>query len=198
MWAVETPPTVGCPGWCLHQPATILNASNNSGYIITWYLLSLPYKIYTMSCTFNLALPVAIGSDHAGFDYKVELAKYLQQKGFDINDLGVYENKSVDYPDFAHPVADAVEKEEAAFGILVCGSGNGVCMTANKHRGIRAAVCWQPDIARLARQHNNANIICIPGRFVDLNDAKKMVDIFLETPFEGGRHKIRIDKISYM
>ena len=140
--------------------------------------------------------PIAIGSDHAGYDYKQELVDYLESKGFQVKDMGVYENKSADYPDFAHPVAYAVEKREVSSGILVCGSGNGVAITANKHQGIRAALCWIPEIAKLARLHNNANIICLPSRFVSINHAKEMVDIFLNTAFEGGRHQARLDKIS--
>jgi ribose 5-phosphate isomerase B len=139
---------------------------------------------------------IAIGSDHAGFDYKQELVTYLEEKGYQVKDMGVYENKSADYPDFAHPVAYAVEKREVSAGILVCGSGNGVAITANKHQGIRAALCWQPEIARLAREHNNANIICLPSRFVPVDMAKEMVNIFLSSSFEGGRHQARIDKIA--
>ncbi len=142
------------------------------------------------------AQPLAIGSDHAGFEYKAELVNFLEEKGFQVKDMGLYENVSVDYPDFAHPVAYAVEKREVSLGILICGSGNGVSITANKHQGIRAALCWEPEIARLARLHNNANIICIPGRFVDLAKAKEMVDVFLHTEFEGGRHQNRVDKIA--
>lgn len=140
--------------------------------------------------------PIAIGSDHAGFDMKNELICFLEQKGMQVKDMGVYENKSADYPDFAHPVANAVEKREVSFGILVCGSGNGVAITANKHQGIRAALCWTPEIAKLARQHNNANVICLPSRFVSIADAKEMVDLFMNTEFEGGRHQARVDKIS--
>lgn len=139
---------------------------------------------------------IAIGCDHAGFEYKQELVSHLEEKGFQVKDMGVYENKSVDYPDFAHPVAYAVEKREVSSGVLICGSGNGVAITANKHQGIRAALCWMPEIARLARQHNNANVICLPSRFVDVDLAKEMVDIFLNTQFEGGRHQTRVDKIS--
>jgi len=149
-----------------------------------------------MSTSFDLSKPIAIGSDHAGFDYKVELIKWLNQKGIQVQDMGVYENKSVDYPDFAHPVASSVEKSESAFGILLCGTGNGVCMTANKHQHIRAAMCWDSDVAKLVRQHNNANIICLPARFVALEFAKSLIDIFIETPFEGGRHARRVDKIA--
>ena len=144
----------------------------------------------------DIAQPLAIGSDHAGFEYKAELVNFLEGKGFQVKDMGLYENVSVDYPDFAHPVAYAVEKREVSLGILICGSGNGVSITANKHQGIRAALCWEPELARLARSHNNANIICIPSRFVDLAKAKEMVDVFLHTQFEGGRHQNRVDKIA--
>lgn len=140
--------------------------------------------------------PIAIGSDHAGFEFKQELVDYLEAKGVQVKDMGVYENKAADYPDFAHPVANAVEKREVSSGILVCGSGNGVAITANKHQGIRAALCWMPEIARLARLHNNANVICLPSRFVSVNEAREMVDIFLNTEFEGGRHQARVDKIA--
>lgn len=149
-----------------------------------------------MPAAFNLSKPIAIGADHAGFDYKTDLINWLQQKGLQVIDKGHYENKSVDYPDYAHPVAEAVEKEEAAFGILLCGSANGVCMTANKHQGIRAGLSWQNDVARLIRQHNDANVICIPARFVALELAKQMIEVFIETPFEGGRHQTRVNKIS--
>ncbi|RPE13305.1 ribose 5-phosphate isomerase B [Chitinophaga lutea] len=146
--------------------------------------------------TFNLALPVAIGSDHAGFDYKEEVISYLEGKGVQVKDFGTHSVDSVDYPDFAHPVADAVESGDFAYGILICGSANGVAITANKHQGIRAAICWGDELARLARSHNNANVICIPARFVDTGTAKEMVDIFGETPFEGGRHMNRVSKIA--
>lgn len=149
-----------------------------------------------MSSSFDLTKPIAIGSDHAGFGYKTELVKWLNQKGIQVADMGVYEDKSVDYPDYAHPVSLSVEKGEAAFGILLCGTANGVCMTANKHQGIRAALCWNSDVARLVRQHNNANIICLPTRFIALELAKSLVDIFIETPFEGGRHARRVEKMS--
>lgn len=149
-----------------------------------------------MASAFDLSKPVAIGADHAGFDYKAELMRWMQQKGITVIDKGLYENKSVDYPDYAHPVASAVEKGEACFGILLCGSANGVCMTANKHQGIRAGLSWQNDVARLIRQHNDANIICIPARFVALELAKQMIELFMETPFEGGRHQARVNKIS--
>ena len=140
--------------------------------------------------------PIAIGSDHAGFDYKQQIVEYLESKGLQVKDMGVYDSNSADYPDFAHPVAYAVEKREVSMGILVCGSDNGVAITANKHQGIRAALCWMPEIAKLARQHNNANIICLPSRFVGIEDAREMVEIFLNTEFEGGRHQARVDKIA--
>jgi len=137
-----------------------------------------------------------IGADHAGFEMKEQLKQYLSGKGFDLKDHGTYSEESVDYPDFAHPTAAAVEQEPQGMGILLCGSANGVAITANKHAGIRAALCWTPEIARLARQHNNANILCIPARFVSLETAKEMTDIFLHTSFEGGRHQHRVSKIS--
>lgn len=149
-----------------------------------------------MASPFNFSLPVAIGSDHAGFEYKAELAAWLREKGFQVDDAGVYENKSVDYPDYAHPVAELVEEGKAAFGILLCGSANGVCMTANKHQGIRAALCWDNDVARIVRQHNDANIICVPARFVALELAKQMIENFMGTSFEGGRHQNRVSKIA--
>jgi ribose 5-phosphate isomerase B len=145
---------------------------------------------------FNLQLPVAIGCDHAGFDYKEDLISFLEGKGVAFTDFGTHSKDSVDYPDFAHPVATAVEKSEAAFGILVCGSANGVAITANKHQGVRAAICWGEELAQLARQHNDANIICIPARFVREGLAEKMVDLFMSTPFEGGRHENRVKKIA--
>jgi ribose 5-phosphate isomerase B len=145
---------------------------------------------------FDFSKPIAIGSDHAGYDYKMALVKWLTEKGYKISDKGVDENKSVDYPDYAHPVADSVEKGEVALGILLCGSANGVCITANKHQGIRAGLSFETEVARLIRQHNDANIICIPARFVSLEDAKQMIEIFISTPFEGGRHQTRVNKIA--
>ncbi len=145
--------------------------------------------------TFNKQLPIAIGGDHAGFDYKEAIKKVLTSGGWQIDDKGAYSLDSVDYPDFAHPVASMVEEGKAAAGILICGSGNGVAMTANKHHGIRAALCWTDELASLARQHNNANVICIPARFVSLDLAEKMVTTFLSTEFEGGRHERRVEKI---
>ena len=149
-----------------------------------------------MNSPFDLSKPVAIGSDHAGFEYKEDLISFLEAKGILFHDFGTHSEDSVDYPDFAHPVAQSVESGEASFGILLCGSANGVAITANKHQGVRAAICWGEEITKLARQHNNANIICIPARFVREGDAEKMLQIFLQTPFEGGRHQNRVAKIA--
>lgn len=146
---------------------------------------------------FNLQLPIAIGCDHAGFDYKEDIISFLEGKGLKFKDFGAWSKDSVDYPDFAHPVATAVEKGEVAFGILICGSANGVAITANKHQGIRAAICWGEELSQLSRQHNDANIICVPARFVREGDAEKMVDLFMNTPFEGGRHQNRVNKIAF-
>ena len=148
---------------------------------------------------FDLTKPLAIGSDHAGFEYKAKLVNYLRdEKGIALRDFGTYSADSVDYPDFAHPVANAVESKEYAFGILLCGSANGVAIAANKHEHIRAAICWENELASLARMHNNANILCIPSRFVTLELAMQMVDTFIATAFEGGRHALRVDKIAIM
>lgn len=149
-----------------------------------------------MSFVFDPSKPIAIGSDHAGFDYKMELVQWLTAKGFQLRDMGVDQNKSVDYPDYAHPVATAVETGEASFGILLCGSANGVCITANKHQGIRAGLSFETEVARLIRLHNDANVICIPARFVALDYAKQMIEIFMSTAFEGGRHQTRVNKIA--
>jgi ribose 5-phosphate isomerase B len=154
--------------------------------------------MYFMSYPFDLTKPIAIGSDHAGFDYKEDLISFLEAKSLAYTDFGTHSKESVDYADFAHPVAKVVEKGEAAFGILVCGSANGVAITANKHLGIRAAVCWGEELAKLAREHNDSNIICIPARFVREGDAEKMVAIFMNTAFEGGRHTVRVNKIASM
>ena len=148
-----------------------------------------------MQTKFDRSLPLALGSDHAGFEYKEALKAILAAEGWAIEDVGTHSAASTDYPDYAHPVAQMVEDGKAAAGILVCGSGNGVCMTANKHKGIRAALCWNEDVAALARQHNNANVLCLPERFVSLELAKKMAEIFLSTEFEGGRHERRVEKI---
>ncbi len=149
-----------------------------------------------MNSSFDLSKPIAIGADHAGFEYKTVIIDLLKNKGFTVKDYGTYSMDSVDYPDFAHPVASAVEKGDSGVGVLICGSANGVAITANKHQGIRAAICWQTQIAALARQHNNANIICIPARFVSTPEAEEMVNVFLNTAFEGGRHEKRVGKIA--
>ena len=145
---------------------------------------------------FDKSKPVAIGSDHAGFDYKEDLISFLEARGIPFHDFGTYSKDSVDYPDFAHPVASSVENGDASFGILFCGSANGVAITANKHQGVRAAVCWGEELAQLSRLHNNANVICIPARFVREGDAEKMVEVFMATEFEGGRHELRVGKIA--
>lgn len=139
---------------------------------------------------------IGIGGDHAGFEYKSEIIPYLEGLGFKVTDFGPNSTDSVDYPDYIHPMAAKVEAGELDLGIAICGSGNGVCMTANKHQGVRAALTWNTELAALARQHNNANVICIPARFVDLKLAKEMAKVFLETDFEGGRHQKRVDKIN--
>lgn len=139
---------------------------------------------------------IAIGCDHAGFEYKEVLREWLTAAGIKVLNFGTDSPASVDYPDFVHPVCRAIENQEAVTGILICGSANGVAITANKHQQIRAAIAWMDEIAVLARQHNNANVICIPARFVSVDQAKSMVSLFIETPFEGGRHQKRVDKIS--
>ena len=140
-------------------------------------------------------MKIAFGGDHAGFSYKEALIDYLNSKGFTTQDFGPGSDASVDYPDFAHPLASSVEKGENDLGVLICGSGNGVSMTANKHQGIRAALCWNTELAALARQHNNANVLCIPARFISIDEAKACVDAFVSTDFEGGRHDRRVGKI---
>ena len=140
-------------------------------------------------------MKISIGNDHAGTDYKFAIIKHLEAKGFTVTNHGTDANDSVDYPDFVHPVANDVENKKVDFGILICGSANGVAMTANKHQGIRAGICWTKEITALTRQHNNANIICIPARYTAIQQAITMVDTFLETEFEGGRHQNRVNKI---
>ena len=149
-----------------------------------------------MQTEFDRSKPVAVGADHAGFAYKSAVVIYLNKLGYQVADYGTYSENSVDYPDFAHPAADSVERNECACGILICGSANGVAITANKHHGIRAALCWQKEIAELARKHNNANMICLPARFISLQNAFDMIDIFLNTSFQGGRHEMRVNKIA--
>ena len=140
-------------------------------------------------------MTISIGNDHAGVDLKKNIVKYLNDVGFDINDMGTNTNKSVDYPDFIHPVSKEIEENKAKLGIIICGSGNGAAMTANKRKNVRAALCWSKEISKLARQHNDANILSIPSRFVSENEAIDIVDAFINTEFEGGRHKRRIEKI---
>lgn len=140
-------------------------------------------------------MKISIGNDHAGPDYKKAIVAYLESKGHTITNHGTDTTDSVDYPDFVHPVAKDVASGAADLGIIICGSGNGVAMTANKHQNIRAALCWTKEIAALARQHNDANIISIPARFTSVQQAVEMADTFLNTPFEGGRHQGRVDKI---
>ena len=140
-------------------------------------------------------LRIAFACDHAGYELKEKLVKYLDGKVASIKDFGCHSTQSVDYPDFIHPLAEAIENNEYDFGIILCGSGIGVSITANKHQGIRAAVCWCNDIAALCRQHNNANVLALPARFIDEKQAKQFVDTFLTTAFEGGRHINRVNKI---
>lgn len=140
-------------------------------------------------------MKIAIGADHAGFSIKQVIINYLKTNNITVQDFGTFSEESVDYPDFAHPVATAVENKLFDLGILVCGSGQGVNITANKHAGIRSALCWNPEIAVLSKQHNDANIVAIPARFVTENEAIEISKAFLNTPFEGGRHLIRVNKI---
>lgn len=140
-------------------------------------------------------MTISIGNDHAGTDYKKAVVKHLEAKGHTVNNYGTDSNDSVDYPDFVHPVAKDVENKKVDFGIIICGSGNGANMTANKHQGVRSALCWTKEIVSLARQHNNANILSIPARFTAEQQVIEMVDTFLSTSFEGGRHEKRVEKI---
>jgi len=140
-------------------------------------------------------IKIAVASDHAGFERKQAVLKYLQEMGIEYKDFGAYSGASSDYPDYAHPLADAVSKGEFDEGITLCGSGNGINMTANKHQGIRSAICWMPEIAQLARLHNDANICALPARYITDEEAIEIVRVFLATDFEGGRHIDRINKI---
>ncbi len=140
-------------------------------------------------------LPIGMCSDHAGFELKGIIQAHLRDLGLEFVDFGTFSSDSCDYPDFAHPCAEAIERGECGCGIAICGSGNGISMTLNKHQGIRAALCWLPELARLARAHNNANVLSLPARFIDAQTALECVDVFLKTPFEGGRHERRIEKI---
>lgn len=141
-------------------------------------------------------MKIAIGSDHAGFLLKETLKSYLKEKAYTIVDFGAYSEERADYPDFAHPVAKSVETKEVDYGLIMCGTGNGINMAANKHKGIRAALCWNAEIATLARQHNDANVLTLPARCITEEEAKKCVDVFFTTAFEGGRHTERVKKIS--
>ena len=138
---------------------------------------------------------IAIGSDHAGYPLKEKIKNFLNEKGYEVKDYGTHSEESTDYPDYAHPLSADIEEGIMPVGIVICGSGNGVNMTANKHQGVRSALCWNAEITRLARQHNNANVLALPGRFLEEVNALEMVGIFLNTPFEGGRHQKRVDKI---
>ncbi|MCD4832972.1 MAG: ribose 5-phosphate isomerase B [Bacteroidales bacterium] len=140
-------------------------------------------------------ISIGIACDHAGYDFKEKLKNELEKEGYEIKDYGTYSNENTDYPDYAHPLANAIEKGKHKFGITLCGSGNGINMTSNKHQGVRAALCWNVEISELARLHNDANICSLPARFIDYNLAKDIVSKFLNTKFEGGRHKKRVEKI---
>ncbi len=141
-------------------------------------------------------MKISIGNDHAGTDYKFAILEHLENKGIEVTNYGTDTTDSVDFPDYVHPVAKDVDNKKVDFGILICGSANGVAMTANKYNNVRAGICWMSEITELTRQHNNANIICIPARFTAIPQAIKMVDIFLNTEFEGGRHERRVEKIA--
>lgn len=134
-------------------------------------------------------------SDHAGYELKQAIERHLAELGYEYRDFGTYSTESCDYPDYAHPCAEAVEKGECWRGIAMCGTGNGIGITLNKHQGIRAALCWEPELARLGRAHNDANVLVLPARFVSVEKALEMVDVFLSTPFDGGRHERRVEKI---
>lgn len=142
-------------------------------------------------------MKIAIGSDHAGFELKAVISKFLtDKKRFEVQDFGCHSNESMDYPDSAHPVCESIEKKESNLGVLICGSGNGIAMTANKHQGIRAGLSWTPEIAELARLHNDANILVLPARFISVELALEIVGKFFDAEFEGGRHQRRVDKIA--
>ncbi|MBK9222642.1 MAG: ribose 5-phosphate isomerase B [Saprospiraceae bacterium] len=141
-------------------------------------------------------MKISIGADHAGFEYKNIISNYLEERGIEVTDHGSFNTDSVDYPDFIHPVANDISEKQVDFGIVICGSGNGAAMTANKHAKVRCALCWNEEIASLARLHNDANILSIPSRFVSEETAIQMVETFLSTPFEGGRHQRRVEKMN--
>lgn len=139
---------------------------------------------------------IAIGSDHAGYEMKSAIINWLEQNEISVVDFGSYSTESVDYPDYAHSVVGSIVDEENIIGILICGSGNGICMSANKWKNIRAALCWNKEIASLSRQHNNANVICLPARFISIDESIEILETFLDTEFEGGRHENRVNKIN--
>mgnify|MGYP001174638045 FL=1 len=139
---------------------------------------------------------ISIGNDHAGVEYKNYIREYLLVKNIEVNNYGTDSLESVDYPDFAHPVSNDVNKKKSDLGILICGSGNGVCMTANKYKNVRAALCWNKELAILSKSHNNANIVCIPARFIEKEEALEIIKKFISEEFEGGRHERRVNKIS--
>ena len=141
-------------------------------------------------------MKIAIGGDHAGFIYKEQLKEHLISLNYEVFDFGPFNPESVDYPDFVHPVAESVKKKRSDFGVLICGSGQGVSITANKHNGVRAALAWNAEVTELSRQHNDANIICLPARFVSYETAQRLVSLFLQTKFAAGRHKRRVKKIN--
>jgi len=145
-----------------------------------------------------MSLNVAIGGDHAGYELKKVIVKLLKKRGYTVKDFGPHSGDSVDYPDFVHPVATGVHSSQYDLGVVICGSGNGVCMTSNKHTDIRAALCWQPELASLARQHNNANVLCIPARYISEQDGIAITNAFFDAEFEGGRHQRRVDKINLL
>ena len=159
-------------------------------------LLRLTLNFIISSNQLKRVMDLAIGSDHAGFDLKEKLKVYLEECGHTLRDYGCPSAESVDYPDHAHPLAVAVENGEHDLGLLMCGGGNGINMSANKHQGVRSAVCWTPEIAQLARQHNNANVVALPARYLSEEEARSIVDAFLSEEFEGGRHERRVEKIS--
>lgn len=158
-------------------------------------LINIPvYRIVIFEKNLNMD-KIVIGSDHAGFELKEELIKYLCDQDYDVIDKGTYSKERTDYPDYAHAVANAVVTDDGELGILICGSGNGIAMAANKHTGIRCAICWDKEISKLARAHNNANVLALPARFISTDQAKEILDVFLSTEFEGGRHSGRVEKI---
>jgi len=142
-------------------------------------------------------MKIAIGSDHAGFELKNTLTQILEKRGYIVTDFGCYSKDGMDYPDSAHPVCESIEKKESDLGVLICGSGNGINMTANKHQEIRAALCWMPELATLARQHNDANVLSLPARFISEELAIEITNAFFDAQFEGGRHQRRVSKIAY-